>query len=179
MTHHPEPRNSRRTRTAPLGISLLVASALIGAPALATPASGFMAVQQWKGVYPALNINTDNDRSADKSDKWDLKLMSKDVSDVYVTRNAIAVGGQSGWHTHPGPSLVTVAVGEVTVYEGDDPLCQGKVYKAGEGSIDLGGGHLHLIKNESGAPAETVAVQFLAQGETRRIDAPKPNNCDF
>jgi len=179
MTQHPQSQFSRGTRTAPLGIGLLVAVALSAAPALATPASGFMAVQQWKGVYPALNINTGSDRKDDKSDKWDLKLMSKDVSDVYVTRNAIALGGQSGWHTHPGPSLVTVAVGEVTVYEGDDPLCTGKVYRAGEGSIDLGGGHLHLIKNESGAPAETVAVQFLPQGETRRIDAPKPNNCNF
>ena len=155
------------------------AALLMDAPVRATPAVGFTAIQQWKGVYPALNINTASDRKDDKSDKWDLKLMSKDVSDVYVTRNAIAAGGQSGWHTHPGPSLVTVTVGEVTVYDSEDPLCTPKVYRAGEGSLDLGGGHLHLIKNETTAPAETVAVQFLPTGSTRRIDAPKPNNCSF
>ena len=158
---------------------LVGAALLMNAPARATPAVGFTAIQQWKGVYPALNINTASDRKDDKSDKWDLKLMSKDVSDVYVTRNAIAAGGQSGWHTHPGPSLVTVTVGEVTVYDSEDPLCTPKVYRAGEGSLDLGGGHLHLIKNETTAPAETVAVQFLPTGSTRRIDAPKPNNCSF
>lgn len=157
----------------------LISSVAIAAPATATPASGFSAVQQWKGVYPSLNINTGSDRSTDKDDKWDLKLMSKDVSDVYVTRNAIAPGGQSGWHTHPGPSLVTVTVGEITIYDDHDPLCSPKVYRAGEGSIDLGGGHLHLIRNESGAPAETVAVQFLPQGATRRQDRDAPNNCNF
>jgi quercetin dioxygenase-like cupin family protein len=179
VTQHPKSHFSTHTGLGAIGMGFLVAASLSSAPAFATPASGFTAVQQWKGVYPALNINTGSDRKYDKDDKWDLKLMSKDVSDVYVTRNAIAPGGQSGWHTHPGPSLVTVAVGEVTVYEGDNPLCTGKVYKAGEGSIDLGGGHLHLIKNESGAPAETVAVQFVPQGATRRIDAPAPNNCNF
>jgi quercetin dioxygenase-like cupin family protein len=157
----------------------LICTGLSSAPACATPAVGFTAIQQWKGLYPALNINTGSDRKDDKDDKWDLKLMSKDVSDVYVTRNAIAPGGQSGWHTHPGPSLVTVTVGEVTVYDSEDPLCTPKVYRAGEGSLDLGGGHLHLIKNETAAPAETVAVQFLPTGSTRRIDAPKPNNCNF
>lgn len=176
---YPFSLRSSRARMAVTGFSFLLAASLGSAPSIATPASGFTAIQQWKGVYPVLNINTGSDRKDDKSDKWDLKLMSKDVSDVYVTRNTIAAGGQSGWHTHPGPSLVTVAVGEVTVYEGDDPLCTGKVYKAGEGSIDLGGGHLHLIKNETAVPAETVAVQFLPTGSTRRIDAPKPNNCSF
>ena len=160
-------------------LAAILGTALSGAPALATPAVGFTAIQQWKGVYPALDINTSSDRKDNKDDKWDLKLMSKDVSDVYVTRNAIIPGGQSGWHTHPGPSLVTVTVGEVTVYDSEDPLCTPKVYRAGEGSLDLGGGHLHLIKNETAAPAETVAVQFLPTGSTRRIDAPKPNNCGF
>ena len=50
---------------------------------------------------------------SDKNDKWDFKLMTKDTSDIYVVRNAIAIGGQSGWHSHPGPSLITVTIGEV------------------------------------------------------------------
>jgi hypothetical protein len=52
------------------------------------------------------------------------------------------------------------------------------VYRAGEGFVDSGD-HAHLLKNESGAAAETVAVQFLYEGATRRIDAPQPNNCAF
>lgn len=157
------------------GITAVMATiALIAASAAqATDKSGFVSTQIAKGLYGAMNL------TADKADKWDLKLRTKDSSDIYVIRNAIAIGGQSGWHTHPGPSLVTVTIGEITVYDGDNPLCTGRVYRAGEGSIDLGSGHLHLIRNESGAVAETVAVQFLPMDADRRIDAPKPNNCDF
>jgi quercetin dioxygenase-like cupin family protein len=155
-------------------IASLLASGLIAAPARATPASGFVGTQVARGLYGAIDLK------GDKTDRWDLKLTTKDDSDIYVTRNAIAAGGQSGWHTHPGPSLVTVTVGEVTVYDGDDPLCTPKVYRAGEGSIDVGSGHVHLIRNESGAAAETVSVQFLPTGATRRIDvSPAPNNCNF
>ena len=155
-----------------------LASTLIAAPALATPASGFTAVQQIKGTYPSLTVNTDSNRNTDKNDKWDLKLMTKDTSDIYVVRNSIAVGGQSGWHSHPGPSLITVTIGEVTEYDSSDPLCSPRVHHAGEGFVDAGD-HAHLLRNESGAAAETVAVQFLEAGATRRIDEPAPSTCSF
>jgi len=161
-----------------LAAGAVVAWALAATPALATPASGFTAVQQWKGVYPLLQINTESDRHKDKDDKWDVKLMTKDTSDVFVTRNAIEVNGQSGWHSHPGPSLITVTVGEITAYDSDDPLCSPKRYSAGQGFVDSGD-HAHILRNESGAPAETVAVQFLATGSTRRVDEPAPGNCNF
>lgn len=152
--------------------AVIAGSVLVAVPALATPASGFTAAQQWKGVYGEMDVK------AEKTGTWDVYLKTKASSDVYVTRNAIAVGGQSGWHRHPGPSLITVTDGEIVAYDSHNPLCTPKVYKAGEGFIDSGD-HAHLLRNESGAPAETVAVQFLPVGATRRIDAPKPNNCDF
>jgi quercetin dioxygenase-like cupin family protein len=166
MKHH---RTTARAATA--AVIAIAASTLIAGPADSTPATGFTAAQQWKGVYGPLDVN------ADKTDAWDVKIRSKDTSDVYVTRNAIDIDGQSGWHTHPGPSLITVTLGEVTVYESS--LCTPVRYHMGEGFVDSGGGHVHLIRNESGAAAETVAVQFVPQGATRRIDAPQPNNCNF
>lgn len=156
----------------------MITSAMIAAPAQATPATGFTAVQQWKGTYASLQINTETDRHKDKDDKWDVKLMTKDTSDIHVVRNAIAINGQSGWHTHPGPSLITVTIGEITAYDSIDPLCSPKRYRAGEGFVDFGD-HAHLLRNESGAAAETVAIQFLPLGATRRIDAPAPSNCNF
>ncbi len=151
----------------------LVGSALTAAPANSTPASGFSAAQQWKGVYPTLDIK------GEKTGQWDVKLTTKDSSDLYVVRNSIAIGGQSGWHRHPGPSLITVTVGEIVAYDSDDPLCSPKRYATGEGFVDSGD-HAHLLRNESGAVAETVAVQFLPAGATqRRIDADAPNNCNF
>lgn len=145
-------------------------STLIAVPADATAASGFTAAQQWKGQFPSLDIKL-------KTDTFDLKLDTKGNSDVYVTRNSVAPGGQSGWHTHPGPSLITVTLGEITVY--DDQLCTPIRYQAGQSFIDQGDGHVHLLRNETSATAETVAVQFIARDAVRRIDAPQPNNCNF
>ena len=54
-----------------------------------------------------------------------------------------------------------MAKGEITAYEGDDRKCTPKVYREGEGFVDPGDGHVHLLRNETSAPAETVAVQIL------------------
>jgi quercetin dioxygenase-like cupin family protein len=155
-----------------LAVATVVAT-LAAAPALATPATGFTAVQQIKGDFGPIDIK------AKGAGDWEVELKTDGQSDVHVVRNSIAVGGQSGWHRHPGPSLITVTIGEITAYESSDPLCSPRVYRAGEGFIDEGD-HAHLLRNESGAPAETVAVQFLSDGATRRIDvSPAPNNCNF
>ena len=139
---------------------------------MATPGSGFTAVQQWKGVFDSIDVKNE-------TDDHELELRTNGLSDVYVTRNAIAVGGHSGWHTHPGPSLIIVTEGWIMAYDGDDPTCTPTRYDKGEGFVDPGDGHVHLVRNESDAPAETVATQILPQGATRRIDVPSPGNCPF
>jgi quercetin dioxygenase-like cupin family protein len=140
---------------------------------LATPQTGFTPEQQWKGVFGEIDVKTNGFLP------HQVKLKTKEASDVYVTRNSIAVGGQSGWHTHPGPSLIIVTVGEIMAYDGDDPTCTPTRYRAGEGFVDPGDGHVHLLRNESSAPAETVAVQFLPKDARRRIDTPAPPSCPF
>ena len=168
MKDHPKPFGLLERAAAATGLAAL----LLAAPAHSTPASGFSAAQQWKGDYAPLDVK------GEKTDQWDVKLTTKADTDVFVTRNAIAVGGQSGWHSHPGPSLIIVTVGEITAYDSSDPLCSPTVYRAGEGFVDSGD-HAHLLRNESGAPAETVAVQFLADGSMRRIDEDQPDNCSL
>jgi quercetin dioxygenase-like cupin family protein len=153
-------------------LGVVGAAALAVGPAQATQPIGFVGTQVAKGLYGPMIL-----RGVNRN--WTFDLQSRGNSDIYVVKNAIAVGGQSGWHTHPGPSLVTVTVGEIAVYESTRGLCERKVYRAGDGSIDLGSGHLHLIRNETALPAETVAVQFLPTGAPRRIDAAKPFNCPY
>jgi quercetin dioxygenase-like cupin family protein len=53
-------------------------------------------------------------------------------------------GGTTGWHTHPGHSLIIVTEGEVTTYEGHDPDCKPRVYKKGEVFLDPGGEHVQM-----------------------------------
>jgi quercetin dioxygenase-like cupin family protein len=108
-----------------------------------------------------------------------VKIFVRESSDVYVVNNTVAAGGNSGWHTHPGPSVVSVKTGTATVYMGDDPSCTPTNYPAGTGFIDAGRGHVHLVRNEGTLTLETVALQFVPAGAARRIDAPNPGFCPF
>ena len=75
-----------------------------------------------------------------------------------------------------------VTQGTVTAYEGDDPNCTPHVYSATgtNAFVDIGSGDVHMIRDESGAIAKTVAVQLIPKGATRRIDVvPAPGNCPF
>src|SRR5258708_5383444 len=78
-----------------------------------------------------------------KSDINEVDLKTKGLSDVYVVRNVIVPGGHTGWHSHPGPSIVSVVSGVATEYRSDDP--NPEVYAAGDAFVDEGGDHAHII----------------------------------
>lgn len=154
------------------GLSVL----LITTSARATDGSGISTELISKGRFGKIDVKTKGTGSS----AHQVKLATKGASDVYVVRNTVAPGGHSGWHTHPGPSLITVKSGIATFYDGDDPTCTPRVYTAGMGAIDPGDGHVHILRNEdSVTPLVTVTVQILPAGAERRTDAPDPGNCDF
>lgn len=64
--------------------------------------------------------------------------------DVVVQHIVIGPGGNTGWHTHPGPVIVLIASGTITLYDGDDPTWTGHPYAAGQSFVDIGSGHVHL-----------------------------------
>ena len=101
------------------------------------------------------------------------------MSDIYVQSNVWAPGGSTGWHSHPGPSLIIVTAGTVTNYEGHDPACKPHVYKSGMTIVDAGGDHIHILRNEGAVEAKTIAVQFIPANAARRIDVADPGNCHF
>ena len=120
---------------------------------------------------------------------WQEKIKTHGSSELYVQQNTwdpTKCDGcipSTGWHTHPGPSFVIVTQGSVTAYDGDDPTCTPHVYTATTANnafIDPGDGHVHIIRDESGAVAKTIAVQLIPAGATRRQDVtPAPGNCPF
>jgi hypothetical protein len=120
---------------------------------------------------------------------WQEMIKTHGNSDLYVQQNTwdpTTCNGctpSTGWHTHPGPSFVIVTQGSVTAYDGDDPTCTPHVYTAGTPNnafVDPGDGHVHIIRDESGAVAKTIAVQLVPAGAVRRQDvAPAPGNCPF
>jgi len=109
---------------------------------------------------------------------WHFDLKAKPAFDLAVQRIVFQPGGQSGWHTHPGPVFIQVISGTMTFYMSDDPQCKPIVRSAGEGILDLGE-HAHIARNESGAVAENLVTYFAPPGATLRIDADVPGNCPF
>jgi quercetin dioxygenase-like cupin family protein len=108
---------------------------------------------------------------------WFLKTIVKGDSDVYIVQNTFPPGAHTGWHTHPGPSLVTVTAGTITAYEAGDPTCTPHVYHAGDSFTDIGCGEVHLLRNEGTDQAVTIAVQVIPAGAPRRLDRDQPANC--
>ena len=156
-------------------LPLLIALAFVVVPsALATPGCGITIEDLAVGLFPSGSLDL---MCKDHQLNWSLKTKVKGDTDVYVTRYTFVPGGHTGWHTHPGPSLVTVISGELTVYEGDDPTCTPTIYGAGETFTDVGCGDVHLVRNEGTETAMDVAVQIVPAGAPRRIEADQPANC--
>jgi quercetin dioxygenase-like cupin family protein len=155
-----------------IALSLVV---VVAVPARATPACGLSTVILALEHFPSGSL----DLMCNEFDLygWNLKLKVQGDSDVYIVQNTFPVGAHTGWHTHPGPSLVTVTAGTITAYEADAPNCTPTVYHAGESFTDLGCGDVHLLRNEGPVCAVTIAVQIIPAGQMRRLDRPQPANC--
>jgi Cupin domain len=153
---------------------ILGAGAYAGA-ALATPNEGFSATTVAVGRFGEIDVNN----FTIPANRWQSRQETRGLSDLYVQSNVWEPGGHTGWHTHPGHSLIIVTAGTVTAYDGDDPDCSAHVYTQGMGFVDPGGRHVHIIRNETTEEARTIAVQLIPAGSARRIDRPAPGNCSF
>ncbi len=110
-------------------------------------------------------------------------------SDVAVQQVTIAPGGATGWHSHPGPAVVIVKSGSLTLYDADDRKCRPTTYDADDpenpGSkvfIDEGYGHVHIGRNEGTTNTELYVTYLdVPVGALPRIDVPDPGNrnCRF
>lgn len=163
-----------------LGLALVLVAlglTVYAGTVMATPGAGFSGTTLAKATFGNIFSHVHSE-----TPHWNERIKIKGPSDLYVQQNTWQAGGTTGWHTHPGPSFVTVTVGSVTVYEGDDATCTPHVYTANTANnsfVDIGGGDVHLIRNETGAIAQTVAVQFVPAGAARRLEAADPGHCSF
>lgn len=167
-----------------LALGAVMASVVYAGTVGATPQSGFTGTTIAMGRFGDLDINNHSFFPAAApvnghpgNNLWLSLQKTKGPSDLYVQNNTWVVGGTTGWHTHPGHSLIIVTAGTVTAYEGDDSSCTPHQYTVGQGFVDEGGDHVHLLRNEGVVEARTVAVQLVPAGAIRRIDAPAPSNC--
>ncbi|HET7106835.1 MAG TPA: hypothetical protein VFI38_08495 [Candidatus Acidoferrum sp.] len=160
---------------------------------MATAPSGFKATTLATGTFDEFDVfnqaSNDSLPAGFGGPVWLSLQKTKGRSDLYVQSNtwppvnpltgAIAT---TGWHTHPGHSLIIITSGSITEYEDD---CTPHVFTFVPGQpaptlVDPGHGHVHIIRNEGSVPASSIAVQlvpFDPARANRRIDAPAPANC--
>jgi quercetin dioxygenase-like cupin family protein len=150
---------------------VVVGVAVCGGPALATPPSGVTSKVFAVGQFDEIKAMT-------LSSSWQARISTKGESDLHVLENTIVQGGSFGWHSHPGPSLVIVKTGALTLYRGDDPTCTPQVVEAGSGFVDEGG-DVHLVRNEGSVVTVVYVTSLVPRGVARRIDEPSPGNCPF
>jgi len=171
-----------------LGATAIVGAALVTGNAFATPTTGVTTTILAKSTFGSTQLtgfaDTDNDKGNDKGwfpkhndDDWGVFLKTHGLTDGYVVDNVIAPGGTTGWHSHPGPSIIFVVRGTVTNYDSDVPACAGADYTTGSSLTDPGGTDVHMLKNNGTVEAETIAVQFLPTGAIRKIDELAPSGC--
>jgi quercetin dioxygenase-like cupin family protein len=146
-----------------------VAICVVAATALATPGSGVTSTVFAVGAFDQLDAKT-------LTPHWQARIATKGATDVHILENRIAPGGTFGWHSHPGPSIVVVKSGSLTLYGGDDPACTPHVIPAGSGFVD-DGGDVHVVRNEGTIETVVYVTSLVPKGAVRRIDEPDPGNC--
>ena len=98
-------------------------------------------------------------------------------ADIVTVKVVIKPGGSTGWHHHPGVTLVSVASGTATEYRAD---CEKTVLKAGDGFFE-GTDEPHVVRNEGNVDAvlyPTFLIPTETSPEKLTIAHPQPKNCD-
>ncbi|MEA2168120.1 MAG: hypothetical protein QOF76_1420 [Solirubrobacteraceae bacterium] len=158
-------------------LSLLIGVAVAAAVSLtalthAEPAVNVTATILHRAAFGPFKVKTR------PSSPLDLEMKAKTPVEFVVRKHDYAVGGHTGWHRHPGPVFIKVTEGELTAYEYDDPTCTGHVYKAGDTFVDNGEDG-HILRNESGAPAQDISIIMAAPGGAFRENLPPRTDCGF
>ena len=157
--------------TAAVGVPLIAFATFVGIT-MASPASGVTPTLLARGAYEEFKVKSVPDSPVD------FNVKAKSSVDVVVRRHDYALGSHTGWHSHPGPVFITVTQGTLTYYLYDDPDCMPHTVTTGQGFVDDGRGH--MVRNDSGQPAQDMSVIIAPTGGAFRgeLDAPNPN-CGF
>lgn len=96
-------------------------------------------------------------------------------TNTVVADFTVGPNSSTGWHSHPGKTLVTVQSGAFTVYHDN---CRARTYGPGEAFVELPSS-VHVGRNETDGTVKLGVVFFgVPIGGSPRIDHPQPEGCD-
>jgi len=163
---HQLTRRPLRLAATVAALALALAAALVALPrdrAAATPPSGVTAELLARGTIG----HADHVRAAG------IKLQTRGPVDVATVHVTFQPGGSTGWHTHPGPALVTVKTGRLTLHHAKG--CRSRTFGPGQTFLELGPDDVNLTRNQTTAVTETVVTFLLPVGAPITVDAPAPD----
>ncbi len=97
-------------------------------------------------------------------------------SNVVSVRIDFRPGDTTGWHPHPGPVLVQVVSGALTLRHAAHGRCLSQVVRAGHGFFETPGA-VHVAENPRPAPAVLYATFVLPPKAGPEVSAPIPAPC--
>ena len=150
----------RRTRVVAVLTGAIVAASLgLAAMAIASPSSGT--------ITPVI--------IATGSMPTGMGLAVHPGTNTIVGQYTFGPHSSTGWHSHPGKTLVVVQSGTFTVYHDN---CHAMTYGPGESFVELPSS-VHVGRNETDSSVQLGVVYFdVPIGGSPRIDQPQPDGCD-
>jgi quercetin dioxygenase-like cupin family protein len=170
MTMKPAASMTERPTLSKIAV-ISIFAVCIAAVALATPGGGVLSNIISRATFGPFHVESE-------SGGFDVELKSKGLSDIVTQTITLAPEGHSGWHSHPGPAIVSVKAGSLTFYEAHDPSCTPHVFPAGTGFVEPGD-HVHIARNEGTENLTLNVTYIIPQNAPQRIDEPRPGNCVF
>ena len=148
-------RSMRPIRRRALGIAPgIIILGIFAAVALGSPGSGITAPDLvGKAELDPVHLNSDR-----------IKFQTKDPAAVRVQTLTFAPGAYTGWHHHPGFTIVAVKEGEVTVV---DANCNATPHRAGTAFVEYGDDPLE-VRNRGAVPA-TVYATYVAPSASTQV----------
>jgi quercetin dioxygenase-like cupin family protein len=100
-------------------------------------------------------------------------------NDVVTAQNTLEPGGSSGWHSHPGTTLVVIQSGQFILYS--EPVgggrCRSHTYTAGQVYLEQPGDEQNAVNNGTVTAVAAVTFFNVPHGASPRIDRANPGDC--
>lgn len=155
----------RNTR---LFVCMLAVAVAIAGIAFATPIVKLTSPLLSVGNQKA-NIDKEGTAAVASGEPFRIELKTEGASTFSTQVAAFSVGGQNGWHSHPGLVAVTMLSGTIQWY---DENCNATVYKAGDSWVE--GSQKHAFRNIGTTNAQLIAWFITAPGQALRTDEEAP-----
>jgi len=150
---------SKRIRVVAMAGALVAASIGLATVALASPGSGT--------ITPVI--------IATGSMPTGMGLAVHPGTNTIVGQYTFGPHSSTGWHSHPGKTLVVVQSGTFTVYHDN---CSSHTYGPGSAFVELPSS-VHIGRNETDSNVQLGVVYFdVPLGAIPRIDQPQPDGCN-